>query len=147
MKRLDSAGYSLIELMVALAIGAILLAVTIPAFKHYTSSSDLKSASRSIASQLSLAREKAIATGQTQTIRFMKDYGGTSDYHIWSNNVASPSWRLPKGVDYVWSGGTVNTYHMTNDGRCQDEGLIILVNPTGDRDTVSVRLSGMVMVY
>ena len=147
MKRTDYAGFSLLELMVVLVVGGLLLAVTIPAFKHFTQSNDLKSSSRSIASQLSLAHEKAILTGTTQTMRFMANYGGSSDYHIWSNNVASPSWRLPKGVTYFWGAGTQNTYRMTSDGRCLDTGYVILENDAGDRDTVSVRLSGLVLVY
>lgn len=143
----SSAGFSLMELMVVLIVGAILLAATIPAFRGYTQSGDLKSAGRNIATQISLARERAISTGNQQTLRFIKGYGGTSDYHVWANNVADPSWKLPRGITYYWGSGTQNTYRMSTDGRCLDTGLIILQNDRGDRDTVSVRLSGLVLVY
>ncbi len=137
----------MIELMTVLIITGILFAVTVPAFRGLSGSQDLKSASKIIATQLSLAHEKAISTGTTQTVRFMANYGGTSDYHIWANNVASPSWKLPRSVTYFWGSGTQNTYRMSSDGRCLDTGMIILQNDRGDRDTVSVRYSGLVIVY
>ena len=147
MKTESCAGYSMLELMVALVVGSILLVVLMPAFRGFTQSNDLKGSARSIGMQLSLARERAISTGSTQTLRFMKDYGGTSDYHVWSNNTAFPSWRLPKGITYFWGSGTQNTYRMATDGRCLDTGTIILQDERGNRDTVSVRLSGLVIVY
>jgi prepilin-type N-terminal cleavage/methylation domain-containing protein len=147
MKTPPDAGFTMMELMVVMIVGAIIFAITIPAFKHFSGTNDLASSARAIATQLSLAREKSISTGNTQTMRFIKDYQSTSDYHIWSNNVASPSWKLPKGITYYWGTGTQNQYRMTSDGRCLDSGFVILQNDAGDRDTVSVRLSGLIIVY
>jgi prepilin-type N-terminal cleavage/methylation domain-containing protein len=145
MKPLEQHGFSLMEMMVVMVVMGVLIAVTIPAYKHYTASHTAKAAAENITNQLSLARERAISTGQTQTIRFIKDFGGTSDYHIWQNSTAGPSWRLPRGVTYRWSGGTQNTFRMTSDGRCQDQGYIILESDDGSLDTVSVRYSGLVL--
>jgi len=147
MKRETCAGFSLMELMVVLIVASILFAITLPAFKGFTSSNDLKGSAKNIATQLSLAHERAISTGNQQTMRFMANFGGTSDYHIWANSTAYPSWKLPKGITYFWGSGTQNTYRMTSDGRCLDSGYVILQNDRGDRDTVSVRLSGLVIVY
>ena len=146
MRHLGRHGYTMIELMVAIVVMAVLVAVTIPAYRHYTSSHGAKAAVENISNQLSLARERAIATGQTQTVRFIKDFNGTSDYHIWQNGAAQPSWRLPRGIGYRWSGGTQNTFRMTSDGRCQDQGYVILESEDGSLDTVSVRYSGLVLV-
>lgn len=147
MKTPPNAGFTMMEILVVLIVGALLLAFTIPAFKHFTGTNGLTDSAKNIATQLSLAREKAISTGTTQTMRFIKDYQSTSDYHIWANNVANPSWKLPKGITYYWGSGTQNSYTMTSDGRCQNTGYVILQNDAGDRDTVSVRLSGLVIVY
>lgn len=144
MKRDAEAGFTLVEMVFVLIIGGLLIAMTVPAFKSFAKSNDMKSAAKSVASQLTLAREKAISTGTTQTIRFMKDFQG-SDYHVWSNSVASPSWKLPQGVTYA--SGIQDTYRMTSDGRCLDSGMIILQNTAGIRDTISVRLSGLILVY
>lgn len=139
-------GYSLLELMVVLVISGLLLATAIPAFRGFTQGNDVRSAAKSVATQVALARERALSTGNTQTIRFMKSFQG-GDYHIWNGTAAGPSWNLPARIDYLWSSGTQNTYRMTSDGRCLDSGLIILQSDRGDRDTVSVRLSGLVMIY
>ncbi len=147
MKTPPDAGFTMMEIMVVLIVGAILLTFTLPAFHHFTNQNDLQSSARSIATQLSLAREKAISTGTSQTLRFIKDYQNTSDYHVWANNTAYPSWRLPKGVTYYWGTGTQNTFTMTSDGRCQNSGYLILQNDAGVYDTLSVRLSGLIIVY
>ncbi len=144
MKHPREAGFSLMELMTVIIVGGILLAMMIPAFKSFNSSQDLKKATSNIRDQLMLAHEKAISTGQTQTIRFMTNFQN-SDYHIWDGTTASPSWKLPTGVSY--DAGTTSTFRMTSDGQCMDTGLIILTNTRGDKDTVSVRLSGLVLKY
>ncbi len=139
-------GFSLLELMVVMVIIGLLLAAAMPAFRGFTQGNDVHSAAKSVATQVQLARERALSTGNTQMIRFMKSFQG-SDYHIWDGTTANPSWKLPAQIDYLWSSGTQNSYRMTSDGRCLDSGLIILQSDRGDRDTVSVRLSGLVMIY
>ena len=146
MKSHGEQGFSLIELMVVLVIIGLLFAVTLPAFRGFTQGNNVHNASRSVASQLSLARERAISTGNTQTIRFMKNFQ-SSDYHMWNGTVANPSWRLPSSIDYLWSTGTQNSFRMSSDGRCLDTGYIILQSDRGDRDTVSIRLSGLIIAY
>ena len=145
--RASSAGFSLVELMVALAIFGLLLTLATPAFKRFQESQALFDAAGQITRELRAARQKAIATGATQEIRFMYNFGGTSDYHIWNGTVANPSWRLPKNITYYWGGGTQNDYRWTSDGRCQDFGWVILENTRGLRDTVAVRTSGMIFAY
>ena len=144
MKHTQENGFTLLEMMVVVAVMGIVLAFAIPAIKTFNTSQDLKQASAGIRDQLTMAHEKAISTGQTQTIRFMASFQ-SSDYHIWDGATASPSWKLPSGVTY--DAGTTDTYRMTNDGQCLDSGLIILKNARGDKDTVSVRLSGLVLRY
>jgi type II secretory pathway pseudopilin PulG len=145
MRELREEGFTLAEMMVVFIVMGLLLLFTVPAIKSFSKSQDLKSASAAVRDQLVIAREKAIATGQTQTIRFMKFKG--SDYHIWNGTTAFPKWKLPKGVTYALDPGTLDTFDMMSNGQCQETGLVILVNEKGDRDTVSVRLSGLVLRY
>ena len=147
MRKGTECGFTLVELMIVLVIGGLLLTFSMPTFNAFKRGSDLKTASHNIANQLVLAHDRAISSGVTVTLRFMKDYQSSSDYHVWSNNVASPSWRLPGKVTYSLDTGTQSTFRMTADGRCMDSGFIILKDDRGDRDTLSIRLSGLVIVY
>jgi len=140
-------GFTLIEMIIVVGIAATILAVSVPAFRSFRQSSDLHNAAGAIVEQLMIARQKAIATGTQQQMRFIKGFGGTSDYHIWNNNVASPSWTLPPNINYYWGSGTTNSYRMTSDGRCLDSGLLILETSRGIRDTISIRTSGLVFAY
>src|SRR2546422_10884252 len=125
MKHTQENGFTLLEMIVVVAVMGIVLAFAIPAIKTFNTSQDLKKASANIRDQLTLAHEKAISTGQTQTIRFMANFQN-SDYHIWDGTTASPSWKLPSGISY--EAGTTDTYRMTGDGQCLDTGMIIVKN-------------------
>ena len=143
MKSLESHGFSLLELSVAVLVLGLLFAFSIPAFTTFTASYQLKSTTQNIAGQLRLAREKAIATGAMQTLRFMAAFQG-SDYHVWDGTTADPKWSLPRGITYCT--GIQTQFRMTKDGRCQDSGLVMVQDRRGNRDTVSVQLSGLVLV-
>ncbi len=137
-------GFSLIELMIVVIIFGMIVAFSIPAFSTYSASHQLKAATEDIAGQLRLAREKAIGTGATQTMHFSAGYLG-SDYHVHNGSVVDPKWKLPNNIAYYWGSGTQWEYRMTKDGRCMDSGMIILQDPKGRRDTVSVQMSGLIL--
>jgi prepilin-type N-terminal cleavage/methylation domain-containing protein len=141
-----SRGFSLVELAITLVVFGLVLAMTVPAFRGFSASHQLKGAIANVNGQLRLGREKAIASGTTQTLRFMAGFQG-SDYHVWNGTVANPKWSLPNGISYYWGAGTQNTYRMTREGRCLDSGMIILQDARGNRDTVSVQISGFVLSY
>ena len=139
--------FTLVEIMVVVAVAGLVLLMTVPAVKSFSASHDLKAASLNIQGQLMLAHEKAIATGLQQNMHFTYDYQDC-DYHIHDpDGTLSSKWKLPAGVTYSWDAGTKSQYRMTSDGQCLDTGMIILTNTKGDRDTVSVRLSGLVLRY
>ncbi len=138
-------GFSLIELLVTVLVMGMILAVSIPAFRGYRESHLLSSTARNIAGQLRLAREKAIATGTMQTIHFTEDYL-ESDYHIHNGSLVNPKWLFPKGIQYYWGTNTYWEYRMATNGRCLDSGLIILQDRKGNRDTVAIQSSGLVLI-
>ena len=138
-------GFSLIEMCIAILILGMLFAFSVPAINTFSATFKVHGAAEDIAGQLKLAREKAISTGSTQWLRFMAGFSG-SDYHVWDGTTANPTWKLPNGVTYYWGSGTYTDYRMTKDGRCLDSGMIIIQDSKGRRDTVSVQLSGLVLV-
>src|ERR1700719_147961 len=61
-------GFTLLELMITVAIAAILLAIGVPSFKYVTSSNRASSEINGLLGDLQFARGEAIKEGQTVTI-------------------------------------------------------------------------------
>ena len=140
-------GFTLIETAVVILILVLIAAFSLPAFLRLNRSLQLKGAVQNIAGQLQLMRQKAIASGTTQTMHFIIGFG--SDYHLHNTGQAPvPLVKFPRGIAYLWSTGTLSaqTVAMTADGRADRSGMVILRNPGGLRDTVNVQLSGLVLV-
>lgn len=145
MKTLSDTGFSLIEMAITVLVLGMVLAFSIPAFKGIMGSNNLRGTAENIAGQIRLAREKAIATGIAQPIHFRN--APTNDYHIHytPSGVFGAQWALPRGITYVTVAGSTWWPSMNPDGRVTSSGLIVLRNARGDRDTVSVLASGLVL--
>jgi len=144
MNRLSSRGFSLVELAVTLVVLGLVLAFTIPSFHSYNTIQQLKGATENIAGQMRMMREVSISSGTTQTMHFFYGtFGG--DYHIHNGGVVGGTWSLPRNITYYWGAGTNSVMVSTSDGRMSSSGMIILEDPKGDRDTVSVLASGLIL--
>lgn len=62
--RSQAAGFSLIELIVTMAVAAILLATAVPAFSNLTAQNQLAAASNAVRGALMVAREMAVMRGR-----------------------------------------------------------------------------------
>jgi prepilin-type N-terminal cleavage/methylation domain-containing protein len=145
MLRLDSQGFSLIELAIVLVVLGIVAAFSVPGVVSLTQSMQLDSAAHAVAGQLQLARSKAMATGNDQTLHFSADSAG-SDYHTHngSGGIAA-GWKFPAGITYETAG--FQSVTMLREGRATTSAYIVLRDRRGDTDTVSVQTSGLVSVY
>ncbi len=85
MKVIEEKGFSLIEMVVVVAIIGIILAIAIPGFIVMAPRMRLKSAARDIVSNMQLARAQALRDRKTYTIQF--DTPG-SKYTISTGGVA-----------------------------------------------------------
>jgi len=59
------------------------------------------------------------------------------------NGQVPAKWRLPTGITYYSM--TVSTVTMQKDGRASTSNTVVLRDQRGNRDTVSVQLSGLVL--
>lgn len=86
-------GFSLVEMIVVLAVAAILAALAVPSFERSTSSSEVKKSARDLVTTLNTAR--AYAVNRRQNIVVVADGGDAGNE--WGN----PGWilRLPAEVD------------------------------------------------
>ena len=72
----SSSGFTLMELMVTIAIAGILLGVAIPSFTFIISSNRLTTCANELVTALNLARSEAIKRGQPVTIKRISDTSG-----------------------------------------------------------------------
>jgi prepilin-type N-terminal cleavage/methylation domain-containing protein len=142
-RRSDSSpGFSLIELAIVLTVIGLLLSFGIPAYKSLSGDQQLRGASESIAGQITLTRVRAMATGSTQTINF--DTSTNPPRIVVLSGTSSRTWTLPRGITFV--SGNANSFNMTSDGRASTSQYVVVANRKGRQDTVSVQVSGLVLV-
>ncbi len=139
----SSEGFTYIEMIVVIAMIAILAAIAAPNFASLIRNADSRSAARHAAAFLRLARSNAIATNTEQQVVFNNSsYGmvaGTSSY---AASFPSPitNWTtLPSNI----STGDVYTFQFTPNGvasgatstvNINDNGITrfqVIVSPTG----------------
>ncbi len=141
MNRHPERGFSLIELAIVVLVMGLLLTFAIPPFRSLSDSYQLRGAAENIAGQFRLAREKAIGTGNSQQLQFRSPFS----YSALQGGTTVASWTLPTGISYAWVAGTDSTYTVNHDGRIDRSGMVVLQNRRGNRDTVSIQLSGLVL--
>ncbi len=88
---MKAAGFTLIELMITLLVGAILLSIAVPSFRTFVQNSRLTTESNSLVYSLNLARSNAVKTDGS--VQVCASTNGTSCGGIWANGwiVCTPS--------------------------------------------------------
>jgi len=137
-------GFSLIEMLTVIAIMGVLVAMGVPAYRAWANSNSLRGAAEAIAGELQNLRARAMATGESQTIHFNMNYGNYGDYHLHNGTFIGAKWDLPNGIRFSHTGALNMT--VNRDGRFTSSPTLILVDNRNNRDTVSVQMSGLVLV-
>jgi len=102
----SSAGFTLVELVVTVALLGVLLTIGVPAFRDLTLNQGVKTAAFDVFSALEYARSEAIKRpGETVTLKA----GATSD-GAWSTG-----WRLLNGAGTVLRSWTVSSNITVTD--------------------------------
>jgi prepilin-type N-terminal cleavage/methylation domain-containing protein len=84
-------GFSLIELIVVIAIIGIIAMFAVPAWNHYSVNSNSKTAARDIASDIYTAKERAVADNVMYLIEFAV---GSNQYTINKGTYSGGPWEV-----------------------------------------------------
>lgn len=154
----NSLGFSLIELMVAVAIMGTLAGLTMISIRHMQAGYALRGATQALVSDIRLCRQKALSENCQYTIRF--HYPDTVSYQVFCDNGAGggiarnsradgTEWRkvirLPTGVYFLNPpSNSDSTTDFLPNGFTNAATQFILRNSQGQRYTVQLFLSGLV---
>ena len=90
--RLKQSGFSLVELMVVITLLGIALAMAVPSFLDWIDSLNLRSAARSVASDIFLVRGRAVSENRAYRMTFSR---ADNTYRIYKRNDSDSDWEGP----------------------------------------------------
>ncbi len=114
-------GFSLVELLVVMAIIAVLAGVGIPAMLGRMSHMRLKRDARSVMTELNAARLKAIINNTKYRVIFTLNASTPDTYSLsvfnsgaWGDDATRPTMELSAGIDIIAPGSSFNVYFFPN---------------------------------
>jgi len=127
-------GFTLIELMVAIAIAAVLLVIGVPSFVAFQRSSELTSAANSFVAALGAARGEAMKRGRQAVVVPRADNNWASG---WTVFVDTDNDQQFNGSDIliVQQGALPTYFAATGQGTAQASPSYIMFNPSGYAQT------------
>ena len=146
----SSRGLTTPELLVALAIAGILMGVAVPNLISWLPTKQLSDATRQVATDLRLARMKAISQNtkfrinfvSTTTYRFERDTNNNGTYEI-PSEIESGPFSLPEGITVTATGPTSE---FQPRGTANVASTITLTNGSGETKDVNIALVGRVKI-
>lgn len=134
-------GFSLVELMIVITIFGMLVGLSVPNYRRYIQTQAMRGAAENLVQTIHLQRARAMSTGQNVVVNF--NTAAPTGWTCMSEGFSYKA-KLPNGVQYESVNPTTLT--LSRDGRVNTSGTVVFVNRLGNRDTVSIQISGMAMV-
>jgi prepilin-type N-terminal cleavage/methylation domain-containing protein len=143
----SSTGFSVIELLVVLAVTAIVLTIAIPNFLHYTNRDRVETAAHDFEARFRLARQKAL----TQRSQYRLTLNAGAGTYFYERRVGETNWvrdpqdtfSLPRDVGMqINLGGSSSNGNLIVDqqGVVAQEDVPALFLFEGKRDTMRVSI-------
>ena len=154
-----SGGLTLLEVMIVLAILAIVAGIAYPSFQRIAINTNLKTAARDIVSDFGLLKERSIA--EFRDHRLTLDFNN-NNYTLWecqNQGAGCPGgqWdQLPGGVknlnnvasDIVFNAGNTTgvDFRFQTRGTMSPMGTVSLINSRGSRADIRINITGRARV-
>ncbi len=145
----NTSGFTILELMIVLALAAIVASIAAPSFLTWRSDAKLRSAVSMIRGDLEMARSQAmrennfvaVSFNTTNYVVFIDDGAGAGnpgDYIRQADERLLRSRQLPAGVtiDLVKTDFEDDQTRFNGRGRIGRTGKVIIVNLSGDERTI-----------
>lgn len=146
-------GFTTVELMIVLAMMGLVLAASWGNFQSVLAQRRLSSAANSLATQMRLARERAVAEGNDYIVTFMT---GTNSYEVWDDEGSDSSTGgddrkfvhdMPSRTTMqnpVFFGSNRVIFHP--DGTCNASGAVEITNGDLTRTIAILASTGKVSI-
>lgn len=127
LKRQRTRGFTLLELLITLAVVAILAAIAVPSFQNMIATQQVRSAASDLVSALNFARSEAVKRNATVTVT--PAAGGWTDG--WTIAAGATTLRVHEGFDGITLTGnpTATAIGFTGDGRRDGGSVDIEIAP------------------
>ena len=147
-KKIISRGFSLVELLVVIALISIVTAFAVPAWQNYRTNTDLKTAAREIMADIANAKQRAVAEN-LDVYRVTFNVGGNSYALTRTDGVTTGTWSKSMS-----SYGNVSIASVTFGGSAislqkrgtATNGTLVLQNTLGSTATITVNITGRTYV-
>ena len=142
----SASGFSLIEMLIAIGIIAMIAAISTPFYRSFVLNMDLKAAARDLASDLRYAQQQAVTTQINQQVFF---YPSQNYYNVINAStsaiIKTRRIQSPITIQSVTSLPS-NTVTYIPTGAATSSGIITLINSNFKTSTVEIKPSGYVEI-
>lgn len=142
-------GFTVLELMVAIGIAMVVLGIAVPSLLTWLPTLRLSSGARQVATDLQVARMKAISQNTKFQMSFVGSIPGAKSYEIQKDN-GSGTFLLESGPFTLPDGITVSSVSATSQfqprGTVNAASTIMLQNVKSETKSVQVAIVGRVTI-
>jgi prepilin-type N-terminal cleavage/methylation domain-containing protein len=147
-------GFTIIELLITLVLLGTVLSMAVPAISGWMDNLNLKSAARTLQSDVAFLRESAMSSGRTHTIAY--DMGANTSTMKWDSDGAGtyanlPNYPASRSLAEFGNGVRIHSLSQSpikiiSSGAINPFGKVVLTNNRGSMAVIGIQITGRASV-